>query len=172
MEPCFINVSVDTVERLHEWYREVYSNNRRRFMIIFLVCALIMLALWIWERNIIALLVLGYYVYMVIRYMKDPRNQAKKAYERKLAYYDGTMPPANHLFYDDHLQVLDVDSSNTVPYAKVERVEFLQLSTILILKDGRVFMVSNDGFTKGTLAEFQEFIRSKCSPANSTVWKW
>ncbi len=172
MNTCFENNTISTYEQNLEWARFIYSKNVRNNVIIWSVLALFLLVLWIWDDNWAAPLAIGYAVFVIVRTINLPRNRAKKYYERKLAYYDGTMPPATYLFFEDHFRLTDVDSSRTAYYAKIEKVEFLKSCFAITLMDGDTYLVANSGFTKGTLAEFREFIRNKCPRLNLPEWQW
>ena len=172
MDTCFEITSVTGSEQLYEWLRVAYSKNIRRGIVIYSVYALVLLAMWMWNRNVVALVGLGVMIFLIIRNLMFPKKQAKMAYERKLAYYDGVMPPDVFSFYEDHFEMVDVDSSRTAPYTKIQKVEFLEHSFAITLMDGYSYLVATDGFTKGTPEEFREFIRSKCPHINLPEWKW
>ena len=172
MATYFEITNVTTCEQLHEWARVVYSKNVRRSVIIYSVYALVLLAMWLWNRNVVALVGLGVMIFLIIRNLMFPKKQANMAYKRKLAYYDGVMPPAVFSFYEDHFEVVDVDSSRTAHYAKIQTVEFLEYSFAITLMDGHAYLAATDGFTKGTPEEFREFIRNKCPHLNLPQWQW
>ena len=172
METHFENKSLNTVQQNYEaiWCFQ------RKTILAFLVCNLLfaVVLFWAWcqQGRLLHIIFAILSCVMFVKYLLKPRRNAKQAYNTKLAYYDGTMPPHTFRFYDDRFTVTDVDSFNEVPYNKIRGVTCLKSCIALVLADGRGFLMSRDGFQKGTEEECIAFLRKKCPQINPAKWQW
>ena len=161
METYFENISVNTVEQNYEAIWHFQRKGIVRNLVLMGIGIVVVVVLWCIQDTMVYLAAALLYAGMFIWQLRKPRRAAQRIYDNKLAYYDNVLPPATFLFYEDHFEVSDIDSHNTVAYKKIHTVGLLKFCTAVDLADGRVFLVSNDGFQKGTLEEFRAFLRTK-----------
>ena len=163
MEPVFETVSLDNVQQDYEaiWY---FQRKSIWTSVASWIIGTVVFGLLAWLRTSVILLAVAlYYGYMAVRQILRPKRAAKSRYQNKLDYYDGVMPPITCLFYEDHCTFTDIDSYYMVPYKKVKSAIPLKSCLTINLADGRTFLISRNGFKKGTPEELQEFLCEKCS---------
>jgi hypothetical protein len=175
METRFESVTVDTEGQLRTLFVALNKKSTIRTVVILLalMAAFTLFLVYLgglgrWAGSPLTMDALRPYIIVVILYIVliinavlRPGRAAKKVYLRTLEYYDNSMPAATHRFYDDYFVTSDVDSTHISPYRKLRKVEIKGDIVLLIRKDGQVLHMNTAGFTKGTLADFCQFIQMK-----------
>ena len=82
-------------------------------------------------------------------------------YNNLLKYYDGTIPETVVRFADT-ITLSQEETVTTIPYSKLKQVSLLKDCFLLIDEIGGFYIVSNEGFTKGTKQEMLVFLKEKC----------
>ena len=69
-------------------------------------------------------------------------------------------------FYEDRIHVVTSHGGNiTYDYKNINKIIFSKNIDILVLENKVGIIVKKDGFTKGSLVEFEKFILSVCTDA-------
>jgi len=174
METRFENITVDTEKQLRTINTTVYKQNTTKSLLILLGFALasalyVSYSLWGIPINMIDLqpylLVAALYAFYIVKIIREPGRAAQKHYVRKLGYYDNSIPPVTHRFYDDYFVSSDVDSTHITPYHKLRKVLRKENLLILIRQDGKLMYMTAEGFTQGTLEQCLQFIETKAPQA-------
>lgn len=74
---------------------------------------------------------------------------------------DGVIPETRIAVKDDRIDVDEGCVHFTLEYRKFRRVVHLKHSYVLMIGRRNGLMIDPDGFTKGTFAEFKQFLREK-----------
>ena len=172
MQAYIENISLDTVQQNRESLWHFSRKGLTRNCVLLGVAFIMFLGLYFRKDNWVYLVGALIYVAMIVWELLKPGRFAKKIYNRKLVYYNGTMPPITYAFYDDHFVIADIDSENTATYDKIQSVVILKSCIALKLADGRGFLMSKNGFKKGSVEEFRSFLQEKCPQTNPAKWQW
>ena len=167
METRFENTTVDTEQVLCNLYRFGQKKLIRRQVILMSVFLGISIVAMVLLESSVFLILVAYYVYLLVKAINHARTNGRKSYLRRLEYYDNSMPPMTHRFYDDYFVSNDVDSTNITPYCKIKRVVIRDGMVWIVRKNGEIYYMCADGFTKGTLEAFRLFIQMKAPQAFS-----
>lgn len=97
---------------------------------------------------------------LAVHYFSWPYRLERKQFKRALDYYDGQIP-ASCIRFGDQIFVEDSDSTFNLEYRKIEKVIVLKHGLFLRYAQKSYLCVDPQGFTKGTLAEFKQFLRQK-----------
>ena len=166
METRFENVTVSTEEYLRSLFTVLFRKNMLKSTLILSAGIAVYMGLLL-DKGV----KLHYIVFVVvccvyiIGNVTRPRRLAKREYLQQLEYYSNSIPPMTHRFYDTYLVSNDVDSTHITPYHKLSQVRIEKGLILLYRKDDRVYSMRTDGFTKGTLADFCQFIEMKTNMA-------
>lgn len=171
MEYTIENVYVDS-ERL---LRQAYGYVLRKRQILLTVTSVILGVLFAFAgvvlEKTICLLAAAVYVVLAVWYWLLPYRVAKKAYKSMLKIHDGDIPPTTvrfgeKIFFDAGT------STSEMAYNKLKSVS-LRNDCILIRNEvGGVYLIANDGFTKGTKQELLAFLKEKCPQLKLPDWQW
>ena len=101
------------------------------------------------------------YFMLAVRCLRWPYRTARKMYNNLLKYYDGTIPETVVRFADT-ITLSQEETVTTIPYSKLKQVSLLKDCFLLIDEIGGFYIVSNEGFTKGTKQEMLVFLKEKC----------
>ncbi len=164
MEPIFENVTVETEALIQKAFNNLQSKNYLHTFIIFGLGLMLALALYLWQREEVWLLLAAVYIGFLIRRAYQFATYGKNSLRRRLAYYDGGNPPMTNRFYGDHLVAQDVDSMNITPYCKLKKVEYNGELLLLYRKDGMLITLDARGFTKGDGASCYRFLQNQIQP--------
>ena len=161
METRFENVTVDTEQVLCSLYSYAQKKGIVRQSILMSVFLVLSLYLSYLLESLAFLALAAYYIYLLVKTLNYGRINGKKAYLKRLEYYDNTVPPMTHRFYNDYFVSSDVDSTNITPYCKIKKVEIKHSMILITRKNGEIYHMCDTGFTKGNVADFCQFIQMK-----------
>ncbi|MDD5935899.1 MAG: YcxB family protein [Clostridiales bacterium] len=133
--------------------------------------------------DIIVILLLGFYAYLtydffyvivitsfcivlnLVECLYLPRRQAKMAYRRAMDLYH-TEQSYQTFFYPDYIFLKNVQSKGEVKitYDKIAALLDTRQTYLLQLKQKTYLLIKKDGFTKGSMLDFVNFIQSKEIP--------
>ena len=163
MEVLFENQNTITRMQLVELYKNQYKAANTKFVIfssvLFLGYLLFCCFLRVFDFSI--LMVIVALIAVVLRVMKRPVKNANTSFEKLLAYYDDVMP-VNRVQFGDKIIVEAPDRTSTIEYRKIDKILSLKHGYVIFDKRTNFFILSRDGFTKGTFEEFKQFLREKC----------
>ena len=162
MEYQFENVHTYTRENIEEYI--ACLNESRRVSMIVILCVLLMVQVGVCmclHFEPITVIIAVAVLVMLVRTIRQPKAQAKREYETMLAFYDGEIQP-RFIRFGDMIHIEAKHSSQFLEYRKITQVMSLPHSYVLIDQRSTATMLDRDGFTKGTFAEFKQFLREKC----------
>ena len=172
MEPYIEIVATETEAFIKE---VLFFHNRKRLRfnkifggvgaVLFLACGLA----W---NSVFLLALTAFYVFWFAWQFIWPGWTAKKMLKKKLKFYNQENPPLTYRFLDEHFELSDIDSWNSVPYDKIESVIRLKSCIVVKIRDKGNISIILDGFQKGSPEELMEFLRSKCPHINPANWNW
>lgn len=95
-----------------------------------------------------------------------PRVRARQLMKRALALYDAPLQATTY-FFDDHIFSHSAmsDAKVSVPYTKITRIFSTKKQYILKLDPQIYILLDKNGFTDGSSAAFEHFIREKVQNA-------
>ena len=111
------------------------------------------------------------YAALAVWYLFMPYRTSKKAYKKMLQYYDGNILETVVRF-GDAIVFTQGDTVSSIPYNKLKQVSFLDDCILLHNEVGGVYLLANDGFTKGSKQEMLAFLREKCPNLKLPDWQW
>ena len=159
MEYQFENVCEYDLERALEFQ---YKIGARRIMFWGAVSAVLTL-LYLYRAltgPLVWLIPAAIFLGLSVHYFTWPYRFLKKGEKRMLEYYDGEIPPT-YIRFGDQIVVEDVDSRFTLEYRKLDKVISLKRGYYLRYAKKSLVALDPNGFTKGTFAEFKQFLREK-----------
>lgn len=172
METIYENTSVNTQEEFCQMYVWVLPKWQRIGGVVFCVVGLLSLFMLLVEGGFtylyytVALMAGGIYLILM------PKIHGKQQFKKRLQIYGGEIPPSTVLFYENHFQATDIDSSYTVEYHRVKRIGLLKDCIALLTEPGgMVFILSRNSFTKGDAARFHMFLQRKCPQCKLPSWQ-
>lgn len=164
METVFINKYSHTKESYIEMNKKYSEFPRILFGILFFICflALSLFGLFVLENiaytivTAIMGIIFAFYPLIRIYILANKR-------EKQLLELFGTIPEAETLFFDDHIEGISLTNKAELKlsYEKIKKIKQSKNMYLLILNKNLVVMVNKNGFIKGTCEEFEEFIKSK-----------
>ena len=165
VEAIFENETVLNQTQYIALYWNLYGKkDQKNALIMVAILAALILAWGKLDRYMLILSAI--YIVLIVRALTSYRRNAQKAYLRRLEYFDNSLPPVLHFFYDDYFEVRGTDSTRTTPYRKISQVQYLKDIMIIYRKDGQVFCMDTTAFTKGDYESFARFLREKTAHLN------
>lgn len=170
METIYENTGVATEKEFCQMFAWALPKWIRAGGVIFVTVSVLTLLLaplvddWTFSASSLGLLAGGIYLLLT------PKIYGKREYKKRIKIY-GEIPPSTTLFYEDHFQVTDIDSSHTLEYRRVKRIGLLKdCITLLTEPGGVVVILSRKDFTKGDIAGFHLFLQQKCPQCKLPSW--
>ena len=163
MEVLFENQNTMTRTQLIELYKKQNKAVTAKFW-IFSSALLLWYLLFCWFWGVFDLFSVVVVVVLIALMVIMPKRLVKNAstsYEKLLAYYDDVMP-VHRIQFGDKIIIETPDCTSTIEYRKIEKILSLKHGYVICDKKPSFFILSRDGFTKGTFEEFKRFLREKC----------
>lgn len=171
MEYLFENIYVDTEKLLRQTYKKILKKK----VLIWTAVSVVMGLLFLFAGVVLDKPVYRWgsliYVVLAVWYLLWPHRIARKAYKNMLKFYDGVIPETV-VRLADAITLTQGETVTTIPYNKLKQVSILDDCLLLHNEIGGAYIVSNDGFTKGTKQEMLAFLKEKCPQLKLPDWQW
>ncbi len=164
MESLFENRHIADKQMLKDLYRYVFFL-RKPVIVCYAVlffCLIVDVIQWIYAKNSFALtgmvfLVPLFFLFMILRYNHVVNTTIKRNIE-----LHGKEVSVKTDVYNDFFQITSSTGSvYKIDFYNIEKVMQTKKLILLMSKEKQIFVLSKDGFTKGTPHEFLAFLKRK-----------
>lgn len=142
-----------------ESYKKEYEKMDTSYLLFYVIFFGICMILAFIEKEIILgiILLMGLAIYLWYKIIKPMKEVEKEKEKQKIS---GDFEN-NYEFYKNYFKVENVDGKAQILYFKLYRVVETKTNFYIYISRQYAFIVSKEGFTKGTSEEFSAFLKKK-----------
>lgn len=157
----FENRNTLTREQLRQLYRALYKPVIRKDLLRHAGAGALLLATaLVLESSPWMAFVFAGFLGIVIRTFRTPRAVADQDFEKRLTYYGGRMPDT-FIRFGEKIEIVSQEFTEVLDFRQVDSVLSLESGYFITTRLRGTIILSRNGFTQGTFAEFKQFLRNK-----------
>ena len=154
----------ENLRMCRQMYLKVLSPYVLIGLAIFIIAALRSVRYWLLSGEAVYIAYIVMYLLMSILLLLLPFGYARRVFNQRLKYYNGVLPDGR-IRFGDTIVIEEVDSTQTIPYVKITKVLLMPGCIVLYLGKTKIIGFPDEVFTKGSLPELKNLMRTRCPNA-------